>query len=178
MRLEAVGVPKTLDGAKRNTDGLGHRAARPMGGFARRFGAGQRQHFRHDAGRKRRPAGLARLVAQETIDPFLAVSLLPAPNGRTANAGLIGNLQNRQALGRKENDQRPLHMLAAGNSLGQGYARLNDAEQQKQEIMQDAISRSINDATLRDQYTCDVSQDNDHLRSLGFWGVDPPDDDF
>ena len=65
----------------------------------------------HDAGRKRSPAGLARLVAQETIDPFLAVSLLPAPNGRTANAGLIGNLQNRQALGRKENDQRPLHMF-------------------------------------------------------------------
>ena len=69
-------------------------------------------------------------------------------------------------------------LRAAGNSLGQGYARLNGAEQQKQEIMQDAISRGINDATLRDQYTCDVSQDNDHLRSLGFDGVDPPDGDF
>ncbi len=68
----ANNVVVPLDGAKRYADGLGHRAARPMGGFARRFGAGQRQHFRHDAGRKRSPAGLARLVAQETIDPFLA----------------------------------------------------------------------------------------------------------
>src|SRR5271166_3013023 len=62
-----------------------------MGGFARRFRAGERQHFGDDAGRKRSPPGLARLVAQETIDPFLAVALLPAPNGRAADAGLIGD---------------------------------------------------------------------------------------
>jgi hypothetical protein len=57
------------------------------------------------------PGGLTRLVAQETIDPFLAVPLLPAPNGRAADAGLIGNLQDWQTLGRKENDPRPLHVL-------------------------------------------------------------------
>lgn len=36
MRLEAMGVPQTLDGAQRDADGLGHRVARPMGGFGRR----------------------------------------------------------------------------------------------------------------------------------------------
>ncbi len=51
MWLEAMGIPQTLDGAKRDADGLGHRPAGPMGGFARRFGAGERQHFGDDAGR-------------------------------------------------------------------------------------------------------------------------------
>jgi putative transposase len=111
MRLEAVAVPQTLDGAKRYADSLGHRAASPMRGLARRFGAGERQHFGDDAGRKRSPSGLARLVAQETSDPLLAISLLPAPNGRAADADLMGDLQHRQTLGRKENDPRPLHVL-------------------------------------------------------------------
>ena len=47
-----------------------------MRGLARRLGAGQLQNLRDDLGRKRSPAGLARLVAQEAIDALLAVSLL------------------------------------------------------------------------------------------------------
>ena len=117
MWLEAMGIPQTLDGAKRDADGLGHRPAGPMGGFARRFGAGERQHFGDDAGRKRRPAGLARLVVQETSDSFLAVSPLPTPNSRTADAGLLGDLQDRQALGRKENNPRPLHMFERATTV-------------------------------------------------------------
>src|SRR3984893_7956994 len=66
-------------------DVLGHGAAGPMRGFARRLGTGQRQHFRHHAGRKRRSAWLACLVTHEAVYPFLAVAPLPAPNGRAAD---------------------------------------------------------------------------------------------
>ena len=111
MRLKAMRLPQTLDGAQRDADGLGHGAARPMGGFARRFGTSQRQHFGDDAGRKPSPAGLARLVAQEAIGPFLAVSLLPAPDRRPADAGSAGDPQDRQTLRREENDPRPLHVF-------------------------------------------------------------------
>ena len=111
MRLEPMGFPQTLDGAQRDADGLSHRAARPMGGFVQRFRKGERQHFGDDAGRKRSPAGRARLIAQETIDFFLAFSLLPAPNRRAADANLMDHLYDRQALTPKENDPRPLHMF-------------------------------------------------------------------
>jgi hypothetical protein len=90
---------------------LGHGAAGPMGGFARWLGTGQRQHFRHHAGRKRRSAWLACLVAQEAVYPFLAVAPLPAPNGRAADSGSASDFGDRQTLRRKENDARPLHMF-------------------------------------------------------------------
>ena len=124
MRLKVMGVPQTLDGAKRDADGLGHRAACPMGGFARWFRAGERQHFGDDAGRKRSPARLARLVAQETSDSFLPVSLLPAPNSWAADAGLLGDLQDRQALGRKENNPRPLDMFERTTTVAGDHERL------------------------------------------------------
>jgi hypothetical protein len=49
-----------------------------MRGVARRLGAGQ--VLGDDLGRKRSAAGLARLVAQQTIDALLGVSRLPAPD--------------------------------------------------------------------------------------------------
>ena len=78
-----------------------------MGCFPRRFRAGECQDFGDDTGRKWSPAGLACFVTQETIDAFHAVLLLP----RAADAGLMGDLQDWQALGRKKNDPRPLHMF-------------------------------------------------------------------
>ncbi len=44
-RLEPMGFPQTLDCAERDADGLSHRAARPMGGFVRRFRKNERQHL-------------------------------------------------------------------------------------------------------------------------------------
>src|ERR1700738_2451695 len=70
-------------------------AAGPMRGFARRLGTGQRQHFRHHAGRKRRSAWLARLVTQEALYPSLAVAPLPAPNGRAADSGWASDFGDR-----------------------------------------------------------------------------------
>jgi hypothetical protein len=43
-----------------------------------RLGARQRQHLGDDFGGERRTAGLARLVAQDTLHPFLAIALPPA----------------------------------------------------------------------------------------------------
>src|ERR1700731_3142915 len=111
MRLQAIGLPQTLDGAQRDADRLGHGAAGPMRGFARRLGTGRRQHFRHHAGRKRRSAWFACLVTQEAVYPFLAVAPLPAPNGRAADSGSASDFGDRQTLRRKENDARPLHMF-------------------------------------------------------------------
>src|SRR5271166_2576558 len=127
MGLEAMGVPYALDGAKRDANGLSHGAAGPMGGLARRFRAGERQHFGDDAGRKRSPAGLARFVAQETIDSFLAVSLLPAPNSWAADAGAARNFQDGQALGGKDNDLRPLDMLERPVSITNDCAMSPDS---------------------------------------------------
>ena len=49
-------------------------------GVARRLGAGQVHNLGDDPGRKRSAAGLARLVAQQTMDALLGVSRLPAPD--------------------------------------------------------------------------------------------------
>ena len=123
MRLEAMRLPQALDGAKRNANGLGHGAAGPMGGFARRFGTGQLQNFGDDFGRERRPAGLARLVAQEAVDALLAVSPLPAPDCGAAYAGAARDFQNRQALGGKQNDLRTLDMLQRAVSITNDASR-------------------------------------------------------
>ncbi len=83
-----------------------------MSGFTRRFRAGERQHFGNDAGRKRSPAGAcASFRARDHRSLPRAISLLPAPNGRAADAGLMSDLQDRQAISRKKNDPPPLHML-------------------------------------------------------------------
>jgi hypothetical protein len=72
-------------------------------GFIRRLGAHQRQDF----GGERRTAGLARLVAQETLSRPLA--LPPAPHHRSADAGPARHFQDRQTFRRKEKDPRTLN---------------------------------------------------------------------
>src|SRR3984893_12089580 len=115
MRLQAIG-------AQRDADRLGHGAAGPMRGFARRLGTGQRQHFRHHAGRKRRSAWLACLVTQEAVYPFLAVAPLPAPNGRAADSGSASDFGDRQTLRRKENDARPERTITVDGNGEQALA--------------------------------------------------------
>jgi len=85
MRLQPMRLPQALDRAQADADGFGRGAAGPMGGLARRLGTGQLQNLCDDLGRKRRSAGLARLVAQQTVDALLGVARLPAPDGRTAD---------------------------------------------------------------------------------------------
>ncbi len=101
MGLEAVGLPDALHGAQADADCLGHRPAGPVGDRAGRFRTGQRQHFGHRRSGQRRPAGLARLVAQQPRDALFGVAELPAPYRRAADTGSAGHLQNGQPLGRQ-----------------------------------------------------------------------------
>ena len=111
VRLKTVSRPEPLYGAQADANGLGHHAAGPMGGFTRRFGAGQGENLGDDLQRQGRFAGLARLVAQQTVHPLLGEALLPAPHRRAAGFGLAGDIDNRQSIRRKKNDPSPEGML-------------------------------------------------------------------
>ena len=86
MRLEAMGIPDALDGAQGDPDGLRQGAAGPVGDLTGWLGAGQGEHLGDGVGGVRRLAGRAGLVAQQTLDAFLGVALLPAPDGRLTPA--------------------------------------------------------------------------------------------
>ena len=76
MRLQVVPPPDALHRAQREPHRLGHRTAGPMGRLMRWFGAGQRYQSGRFVGRDRHFAGLAGLVAQQTLDPALGKALL------------------------------------------------------------------------------------------------------
>jgi hypothetical protein len=65
--------------------------ARPVqwGCLVRRLGARQRHDLRRGFRRDRRLAGLARLVAQQTLNPALGKALLPPPYRRPADADTL-----------------------------------------------------------------------------------------
>ena len=97
VRLQFVRPPDALHRTQRDADGFGHRPAGPMGRLVRRLGAGQRHHPRRGFRRDRRLAGLAGLVAQQTLDPALGKALLPAPHRRPADADRVRHLLRRVA---------------------------------------------------------------------------------
>ncbi len=101
MRLEAVRVPDALDRAQGDPDGLRQGSAGPVGDLSGRLGAGQGQHLGDGVGGVRWFAGRTGLVAQQSLDAFFGVALLPAPNGGPANACLLGDVEDGEALGRE-----------------------------------------------------------------------------
>jgi hypothetical protein len=88
-----------------------------MGGGARRLGAGQLQNSGDDLCRQRRTARLARLVAQQAFDAFLAKALLPAPDSRATDAGSARDFQNRQPIGGKEHDLGALDVFEGAGAI-------------------------------------------------------------
>jgi hypothetical protein len=56
----------------------------------------------------------------------------------------------------------------AGQSLGQGFARLNGASKQRLENISAAIDKGFLVATTRDEMTSELSSDPDFLESMGF----------
>ena len=104
MRGEAVRCPDALDRTQADADGLGHGAARPMGGFAGRFGKRQINNPLDDIGSQRSLAGPARLVAQQTIDALAHEALLPAPDNRLRQPRPAHDFQRSAAIGRGQND--------------------------------------------------------------------------
>ena len=117
MGLQAVRLPDPLHRAEPDTDRSGHRPAAPMGGFARRRGAGQRHHPFHRRAGQRRLAGDARLLAQQAVHTGFRKASLPAPHRRTADTGAPGHLEDRQPLGREQDDPSPQHVLVRAASI-------------------------------------------------------------
>jgi hypothetical protein len=83
----------------------------PMRGGAWRLRTGQCQHFGNHLRWQWRPAGFARLVAEQPIDALLGIALLPAPYRRPANAAAPGDIKDWQPVCGMKNDARPLNML-------------------------------------------------------------------
>jgi len=104
MRLEAMGIPDALDGPQGDPDGLRQGAAGPVGDLSGRFGAGEGEHLGDGVGGVGRLAGRTGLVAQEALDAFLGVALLPAPDGWPADARLLGDVEDAEAFGREQDD--------------------------------------------------------------------------
>ncbi|GEP07974.1 hypothetical protein MOX02_60120 [Methylobacterium oxalidis] len=99
MGLQTVLLPDALDGAQRDAGCRRDGATGSVGDLAGRLGAGERQHLGDGAGGVGRLAGRAGLVVQQAVDALLGVALLPAPDGGSADAGLVGDIQDGQAFG-------------------------------------------------------------------------------
>lgn len=98
MRLEAMGLPNALDRSQRDTEGLGHRSAGPMGYSPGWLGAGQGDDPRDDGRRNGRCARLAGLVSKKAVDTFFGEALLPSPDGRPADASTSRHFEHRQTI--------------------------------------------------------------------------------
>jgi hypothetical protein len=124
VRLQFVRPPDALYRTQRDAAGLGHRPAGPMGCLVQRFGAGQRHHPRRDFRRDRRLAGLAGLVAQQTLDPALGKALLPPPHRRPADADALRDPLGRGSIRRGEDNTRPLDVFARPVAVGNDRRQL------------------------------------------------------
>ena len=124
VRLQFVRPPDALHRTHRDADGLGHRPAGPVGRLVRRLGARQCHHPRRGFRRDRRLAGLAGLVAQQTLDPALGKALLPPPHRRPADADALRHLLRRVPICRGEHDARPLDVFARPVAVGHDRRQL------------------------------------------------------
>lgn len=111
MRLEAVGIPDALDRPQGDPDGLRQGAAGPVSDLTGRLGAGQGEHLGDGVGGVRRLAGRTGFIAQEALDAFFGVALLPAPDGWPADTGLVGDVEDGEAFGREQDDAGALDVL-------------------------------------------------------------------
>jgi hypothetical protein len=124
VRLQFMRPPDALHRAYRNADSVGHRPASPMSGLVRRRGAGQRHHPRRGRRRDWRLAGLAGLVAQQTLNPALGKTLLPPPYRRPADTDALRYPLRRVTIGRGEHNVRPLDVLARPVTVGHDRRQL------------------------------------------------------
>jgi hypothetical protein len=82
-----------------------------MGDLTGRLGAGEGEHLGDGIGGVGQLAGRTGLVVQAALDAFFGVASLPAPDGRPADAGLVGDIQDGEALGREQDDAGALDGL-------------------------------------------------------------------
>jgi len=95
-----------------------------VGRLVRRLGAGQGHHPRPRFLGDRRLAGLARPVAQQTVNPALGKALLPPPHRWPADADALRHLLHRAPIRRGEHNARPLDVLARPVAVGRDRRQL------------------------------------------------------
>jgi hypothetical protein len=92
VRLEVMRRPDTLHRAQGDAAVSGQGAAGPVGRFAGRLGAGQRNDPAHGRLAQGRLARLTGGIAQQAIDARLGKPSLPAPHRRAPDPGPSGDL--------------------------------------------------------------------------------------
>lgn len=105
--------PDALHGAAADASLLGHRRARPMGRFLRRFLQGQSHNPLGDRGIELRNARGPRLVAQKPVHAFGGEPLLPAPDAGLGFAGLAHDRVRADALGGSATRSAPAKRASA-----------------------------------------------------------------
>jgi hypothetical protein len=69
-------------------------------------------------------AGLAGLLAQQTLDPALGEALLPSPHRRPTDAKALRHLLRRVPIRRGQHDARPLRMFSRPVAVGHDRCQL------------------------------------------------------
>ena len=111
VRLEPVGAPDALDRTDADAGRLRHHRGGPVGRLGRRIGQRQRDHPLRHFGPERRMRERPRLVAQETVAPFLGEALLPAPDAGLRLARPAHDRDRPEAVGAQQNDLGPPDVL-------------------------------------------------------------------
>jgi hypothetical protein len=111
-------MPDLLHGADRQPHRPRHRAARPMGGLARRRSERPRDQLPDDRLGDWRFTGLARLLVQQPVDAGFHEPALPAPHAGFGDPGPAHNLRRAAAFGRSQDDLRPPYMFLGTVVIG------------------------------------------------------------
>src|SRR6516165_8334055 len=94
-----------------DADCLGHHRRRPMGDLTRRIAQRLRHRLLVQRSRQRRDARSSGLVVQQPVDPLRHETLLPAPYGDLALAGLPHDRVGPDTICRQQHDACAPHML-------------------------------------------------------------------
>jgi hypothetical protein len=117
VRLKAVRSPDALDGTRADIDDLRHHGGGPVGRLCWRVGLGERHDALRDVRPQRLDARRPRLVAQETVIPFLHEALLPAPDTGLRFAGPAHDLVGANTVHTQQDDLSPPDMLMWGVAI-------------------------------------------------------------
>jgi hypothetical protein len=97
--------------------------------------------------------------------------IIPSSEQELKRAGIIAPNIGKEADDTVNNDVRPKCPIkpgVRGAKLGARFARLSGSEQQKQENRASAIAQGMSEAHARDEQTAELSNDAEHLISMGF----------
>lgn len=98
MWLRAMCVPDALNGTQGEPNGLGQWRAQSNGDLTKWLGASEGEHLDHVSVGWGGSSGERVFVAQQSLNTFFGVARLLAPDGWPADAGLVGDVQDKKEL--------------------------------------------------------------------------------